>query len=347
MFLQQIGADSRVAELFRPYVKQGLQLGRVSFAGHEQYRIYLESAECDAAPAGRLRWSDDLPAVGDWVAARHVESGLALIEAVLPRQTRFSRRAAGPGISEQVIAANVDLAVVVCGLDGDFNLRRLERYLIQVRESGAAAIVILNKTDLCKSVPERMNEVARLGADTRVIAISAQTTVEPLRAMVRGRTVALLGSSGAGKSTIANGLLAEERQATAAVRPSDSRGRHTTTNRMLLPLPGGGAIIDNPGMRELQLWASQDSLEGVFQDVAGIAGQCRYRDCTHDSEPGCAVRSALESGEIDPTRWLSYRKLEAELRHTLVEQDALAKAAQKKKWKAIHRALRDHPKYRR
>jgi ribosome biogenesis GTPase len=219
--------------------------------------------------------------------------------------------------------------------------------LIQVRESGAAAIVVLNKTDLCKSVPERMNEVARLGADTRVIAISAQATVEPLRAMVRGRTVALLGSSGAGKSTIANGLLAEERQATAAVRPSDSRGRHTTTNRMLLPLPGGGAIIDNPGMRELKLWASQDSLEGVFQDVAEIAGQCRYRDCTHDSEPGCAVRSALESGEIDPTRWLSYRKLEAELRHTLVEQDALAKAAQKKKWKAIHRALRDHPKYRR
>jgi len=347
MFLEQIGADSRVAELFRPYVGQGLELGRVSFAAHEQYRIYLESAECEAAPAGRLRWGDDLPAVGDWVAARHIEPGLALIEAVLPRQTRFSRRAAGRGIAEQVIAANVDLAAVVCGLDGDFNLRRLERYLVLVRESGAEAVVVLNKTDLCNSAAERVDEVARLRAGARIIAMSAQATVEPLRAMVRGRTVALLGSSGAGKSTIVNGLLGGERQATTEVRSSDSRGRHTTTNRMLLPLPGGGAIIDNPGMRELQLWASQDSLEGVFQDVAEIAGQCRFRDCTHESEPGCAVRGALEKGEIDPARWLSYRKLGAELHHTFVEQDALAKAEQKKKWKAIHRALRDHPKYRR
>jgi ribosome biogenesis GTPase / thiamine phosphate phosphatase len=345
MFLEQIGADARVAELFRPYASQGLELGRVSFAAHEQYRIYLESGECEAAPAGRLRWGDDLPAVGDWVATRRVDPGLALIEAVLTRSTQFSRRAAGRGITEQVIAANVDLAAVVCGLDGDFNLRRLERYLILVRESGAAAIVVLNKTDLCESVAERVDAVGRLGAGA--IAMCAQATVEPLRAIVRGRTVALLGSSGAGKSTIANGLLGQERQTTTAVRPSDSRGRHTTTNRMLLPLAGGGALIDNPGMRELQLWASQDSLEGVFQDVADAAGHCRFRDCTHQNEPGCAVRRALESGEIEPARWLSYRKLEVEMRHASLQQDAVAKAAQKKKWKAIHRALREHPKYRR
>jgi ribosome biogenesis GTPase / thiamine phosphate phosphatase len=347
MFLEQIGADSRVAELFRPYVRQGLELGRVSFAAHEQYRIYLESVECDAAPTGRLRWGDELPAVGDWVAARRIERGLVLIEAVLPRRTRFSRRAAGREVTEQVIAANVDLAAVVCGLDGDFNLRRLERYLTLVRESGAAAIVVLNKADVCDSVSERVNEVTRLGADVPVIAICARATVDPLRDMVRGRTVVLLGSSGAGKSTIVNGLLGEERQATAVVREADSKGRHTTTNRMLLPLPGGGATIDNPGLRELQLWASQDSLEDIFQDVAGAAGNCRFRDCTHENEPGCAVQSALESGGIDPARWLSYRKLQAELRHTALEQDARAKAAQKKRWKAMHRALRDHPKYRR
>jgi ribosome biogenesis GTPase / thiamine phosphate phosphatase len=347
MFLEQIGADSRVAELFRPHATEGLELGRVSFAAHEQYRIYLETAECEAAPTGRLRWGDHLPAVGDWVAARRIEPALALIEAVLPRQTRFSRRAAGRGVVEQVIAANVDLAAVVCGLDGDFNLRRLERYLILVRESGAEPIVVLNKADLCESVAERVEDVARLGAGARAIAICAQATVEPLRALIRSRTVALLGSSGAGKSTIANGLLGEERQATAAVRAADSRGRHTTTNRMLLPLPGGGAIIDNPGMRELQLWASPDSLEGVFQDVAKAAGHCRFRDCTHENEPGCAVQRALESGEIDGARWLSYRKLEAELHHASLEQDAHARAAQKKKWKAIHKAMRNHPKYRR
>lgn len=345
MFLEQIGADARVAELFRPHASQGLELGRVSFAAHEQYRIYLESAECEAAPAGRLRWGDDLPAVGDWVAARRVDPGLALIEAILPRSTQFSRLAAGRGITEQVIATNVDLAAVVCGLDGDFNLRRLERYLILVRESGAEAIVVLNKADLYESVAERVDAVARLRVGAPVIAMCAQATVEPLRSIVRGRTVALLGSSGAGKSTIANALLGKERQTIAPVRPADSRGRHTTTNRMLLPLAGGGAIIDNPGMRELQLWASQDSLEGVFQDVSAAAGHCRFRNCTHHNEPGCAVQSALESGEIDPARWLSYRKLEAEMHHTSLEQDALAKTAQKKRWKAIHRALREHPKY--
>ncbi len=347
MFLEQIGADSRVAELFRPHASQGLDLGRVSFAVHEQYRIYLESGEFEAAPAGRLRWGDDLPVVGDWVAARRIERGLVLIEAVLPRRTQFSRRAAGRAAEQQVVAANIDLAAVVCGLDGDFNLRRLERYLTLVRDSGAVVLVVLNKADICETVAERLMAVTRLGADVPVIPLCAQATVEPLREMVRGRTVALLGSSGAGKSTIANGLVGEERQATAAVRAADSRGVHTTTNRMLLPLPGGGAIVDNPGMRELQLWASHDSLEAVFQDIAEAAGNCRFRDCMHQNEPGCAVLAGLGSGEIDSARWLSYRKLEAELRHTALEQDVHAKAVQKKKWKAIHKAMRDHPKYRR
>jgi len=300
MFLEQIGADARVAELFRRHAIEGIELGRMSFAAHELYRIYLETGECEAVPAGRLRWDEGLPAAGDWVAARRIEPALALIEAVLPRRTQFSRRAAGRSVTEQVVAANVDLAAVVCGLDADFNLRRLERYLILARESGAEPIVILNKADLCESVADRMEDVARLGAGARIIALCAQATVEPLRDTVRGRTVALLGSSGAGKSTIANGLLCEERQATAAVRAADSRGRHTTTSRMLLPLPGGGAIIDNPGMRELQLWANQDSLDGVFEEVADAARRCRFRNCTHESEPGCAIEGAIESGEISP-----------------------------------------------
>ena len=225
---------------------------------------------------------------------------------------------------------------MVCWLDGDFNLRRLERYLTLVRDSGAGAIVVLNKADLCESIAERVDAVTRLGAGTQVIAKCAQATVQPLRVFGRGRTVALLGSSGAGKSTIANRLLGEERQATPGVRPADSRGRHTTTNRMLLPVPGGGAISDHPGMRELQLWASQESLEGVFEDIAEAAGHCRFRDCTHQTSRDAALQSALERGEIDPARWRSYRKLEAELEHASLEGDAHAKAAQKKPWKAVH-----------
>lgn len=347
MVLEQIGADARVRELFRPHEAEGVELGRVSFAAHEQYRTYLETGECDAAPAGRLRWSDALPAVGDWVAVRRAGSELTLIEAVLPRRTQFSRRAAGGAVAEQVIAANVDLTVVVCGLDRDFNLRRLERYLVLARESGAEPVVVLNKVDLCEAPAEQVEAVARIAAGARLVVMSARQTVEPLRTLVTGRTVAFLGSSGAGKSTIANGLLREERQATAAVRPADSRGRHTTTARMLMALPEGGAIIDSPGMRELGLWASEESLDEVFQDVSVLAARCRFGDCTHTSEPGCTVRAALESGEMDFSRWQSYRKLEAELRHQRLQQDVHAKAAQKKKWKAIHKAMRDHPKYRR
>jgi ribosome biogenesis GTPase len=345
MFLEQLGADVRVRELFRPYEAAELELGRVSFAAHEQYRVYLEQGEYEAAPAGRLRWEDVLPAVGDWVAARNVGSGLALMEAVLPRRTQFSRRAAGTAHHEQVIATNVDLALVVCGLDGDFNLRRLERYLVLGHESGGETAVILNKADLCDDIAARMEAVARIAPAAQVVPLSAQQSVEPLRELVRGRTVVLLGSSGAGKSTIANGLLGDERLATRAVRASDSRGRHTTTSRMLLPLPGGGAIIDTPGMRELQLWAGEDSLDEVFSEITALAEGCRFSDCTHTGEPGCAVAEALARGDIDASRWDSFRKLGAELRHRQTAQDIPASLAERRKWKAIHKTIRSHPRY--
>jgi ribosome biogenesis GTPase len=347
MFLEQIGADARIRDCMRPYEAVQLELGRVSFAAHEQYRIFLETGECEACPAGRLRFEDVLPAVGDWVAVRPVDPSLALIEAVLPRATQFSRRAAGTAVAEQVIAANVDLALVVCALDRDFNLRRLERYLVLAAESRAETAVVLNKADLCADSAALGEAVRALASGLAILTLSALDSVEPLRPLVRNRTVALLGSSGAGKSTIANGLLGVDRQATRTVRESDSRGRHTTTNRMLLPLPGGGCIVDNPGMRELQLWAGQESLDDVFGEISAIAKQCRFQDCSHTSEPGCAVLAALESGQLDLDRWASYQKLTAELRHRAVEQDIHAKNAQKKKWKAIHKEMRHHPKYRR
>lgn len=359
--LEQIGADPRVRSLLMPYVDAAggdpqLQLARVSGAVHEQYRILLDSStsnnpiECDAVPAGALRWDGELPAVGDWIAARAVEPGLALIDAVLlPRRSLFSRKQPGRGQREQVLAANVDVAVVVTGLDHDFNLRRLERYFVLVAEAGAELVVALTKADLCPASDRlaREAEVRKLaagGAGGAVVALNALESVEPLRPYVAGRTVALFGSSGAGKSTITNSLLGLPLLATQPVRESDSRGRHTTTQRMLLPLPlpGGGAVIDTPGLRELALWASPPALDAVFTDVAALAAQCRFSDCTHTVEPGCAVR-----GAVDPERLGSYRKLEGEISRLERAADPLAALELKRKWKVIHKAQRHHPKYNR
>jgi ribosome biogenesis GTPase len=187
--------------------------------------------------------------------------------------------------------------------------------------------------------------VSGIANGSPVLLLSALRSVEKLRPFTRGKTVVLLGSSGTGKSTISNGLLGEEVQPTSAVREHDSRGRHTTTSRMLIPLPGGGALIDTPGMRELQLWASESSLDDVFAEIRTLAEGCRFGDCTHSSEPECAVLAALETGELDPARWRSYRKLEGEIQHQLRQQDVQAMLAQKKKWKAIHKAQRHHPKH--
>jgi ribosome biogenesis GTPase len=347
VFLENLGADEQVRQLILPYAQQGLELGRICFASHEQYSVYLESGEYTATPSGRLRWDDDLPAVGDWVAARKVDQSFALIEEVLPRRTQFSRAAAGGAVREQVITANIDLAVIVCGLDHDFNLRRIERYLVLAHESGATPVIVLNKADVCDDPITKVAAVQALAPNITVLPLSARQSVDSLRPFTQGKTLALLGSSGAGKSTIANRLLGEVKQETGEVREQDSRGRHTTTSRMLIPLPHGGALIDNPGMRELQLWAGQESLDNVFAEIAVLAEGCRYSDCTHHSEPKCAVLAALASGELDPGRWHSYQKLNAELRYQLRSQNVQAMAAQKKKWKAIHKAMRHHPKYTR
>jgi ribosome biogenesis GTPase / thiamine phosphate phosphatase len=248
------------------------------------------------------------------------------------------------------------------GLDGDYNLRRLERYLVLAAASGAAAMVALNKRDVCPEWPARLAEVQVLTAHS--IALSAHESVAPIAEAVRGRTVVLLGSSGAGKSTIANALVsaraaafggqdlrvlrkAETRQTTQPVRESDSRGRHTTTRRMLIDLPGGGALLDTPGLRELALWAGEDSVDEVFDGIAALARQCRFHDCAHAGEPGCAVSAALETGELDPARFAAWQKLRAEARYHERSVDQRAAAETKRKWKVIHKAMRHHPKYKR
>jgi ribosome biogenesis GTPase len=317
--------------------KEELVRGRVSFGAQEEYRVLLEDAtETAAEPSGALRTYGQLPAVGDWVRVRPV-CEFCLIEEVEARRTAFVRRAAGRVHASQCVAANIDVCFVVCGLDGDFNLRRIERYLVLAWESGARPVVVLNKQDVCADVGAAIDAVRSAAGEAEVVAMSARRSVEPLTPwLLPGITAALLGSSGAGKSTIANALTGGD-IATREVREHDSRGRHTTSASMLMALPGGAWLIDTPGMRELGLLASEPSLDLGFPEIAALAAHCRFGDCRHEQEPGCAVRQALEEGRIPAGRWMSYTKLLREARHHALEADPRAQRAEKQRWKAIHK----------
>ncbi|HTX37704.1 MAG TPA: ribosome small subunit-dependent GTPase A [Bryobacteraceae bacterium] len=353
MFLESIGADAVVFGALQSHAAAGLELGRVAVSHGDRYHLYLESGELEAEPSGSLWYRTEdraaMPVTGDWVAARKVGPGEAIVEAVLPRRTCFSRRAAGTREEQQPVAANIDLVFLVCGLDGDFNLRRLERYLALAVESGVQPVVVLNKSDLCAEADAARAQAAGVAGMAPVVICSARETggIDALRGFLRtGRTVALLGSSGVGKSTIVNRLMGEERMRTREVRLSDSRGRHTTTHRELLPLDSGGALIDTPGMREVQLWAGAESVEQVFGDVASLARNCRYRDCSHTGEPECAVAGALAAGTLAIERWESYRKLRGEAQRHEWLADRVAAQERKRRIKQIHRAARQFYKSR-
>jgi ribosome biogenesis GTPase len=262
---------------------------------------------------------------------------------VLPRRSKFVRKVAGRRVEEQVIAANVDTAFVVMALDGDFNVRRLERYLAQCWESGARSIVILNKADDCGDVSARLAEVEGIAAGALVVAVSALTGdgLDALNSFLgAGQTVVLLGSSGVGKSTLVNHFLRRDAQAVQAVRGSDSRGRHTTTNRELFALPGGALLIDTPGLRELQLWGATDGVEQVFSDIEELAAQCKYGNCGHTTEPGCAVQAAIAQGRLDENRLENQRKLEREQEFLRRKVDPEARQQEKERTKLLHRGAR-------
>ena len=353
MNLVSLGAGPAVFGAFATYAARGLILGRVATAQRDQYRLYTETAELSAEASGALWYgasgAASMPVTGDWVAARVVGPEQGIVEAVLPRHTCFSRRAAGRREERQPIAANIDLLFVVCGLDGDFNLRRLERYLTLAAESGVRPVVVLHKTDVCGQLAARVAETAAVAGGAPIVTSIARTAegVDGLAGFLApGRTVALVGSSGAGKSTIVNRLVGGELLATGAVRASDSRGRHTTTRRELVPLAAGGALVDTPGMRELQLWAGEESVERTFGEIAATAANCRFRDCSHTGEPGCAVAAALAAGEIARARWEGYRKLLAEARRHEQRAGSLAALERKRQLKRIHKAQRKHYKSR-
>jgi ribosome biogenesis GTPase len=346
--LERLGMTEALAEAFAPLGAQGLVPGRV-VAGHTGLlRVHTGDREVLAVPSGSLRHEArgpaDLPAVGDWVALRPPEGGSpAAVQAVLPRRTAFVRRAAGDRPVVQVLASNVDTVFLVMGLDGDFNPRRLERTLVLAWESGAEPVVLLNKADLCPEVEARRAEIQAVarGVPVLVVAAKAGQGLDGLAPwLAPGRTVALLGSSGVGKSTLVNRLLGREKQKTREVRKHDQRGRHATTHRELVPLPGGGLLLDTPGLREIQLWSDGAGLEATFEDVRELAAACRFTDCAHASEPGCAVRTAVEEGRLAAERLASFRKLQAELRALEIREDPFKRREERSRWKAIYKSLR-------
>jgi ribosome biogenesis GTPase len=303
-----------------PVLAAGQRLARVIAQHRNGYRLHDGAGEFQAQPAPRfLRRSTehaDRPAVGDFVVISDTQA--PIIESVLPRRTVLSRAAAGERHQRQIIAANIDTVLVLMGLDGDFNPRRVERYLLLIEGSGARPVVALTKLDKVEGTAssEMRHALASAipGVETHAINAKDRSSVEPLlRYLQLGDTVVLVGSSGAGKSTLTNTLLGVERQATSAVRDHDSRGRHTTTHRALIQLPSGGCLIDTPGMRELKLTGDEELGGASFGDIEELALQCRFGDCTHGNEPGCAVRAALESGTLDTERWQGYLKLRDEL----------------------------------
>ncbi|MBS0363404.1 MAG: ribosome small subunit-dependent GTPase A [Proteobacteria bacterium] len=346
---------------FAPFAARGLAPARVIAQHRGLWRLATDAGETEGRISGRFaheaaalsRNRDGYPVTGDWVAAE-AYADFAVIARVLPRRTAFTRQAAGTGQTAQVVAANIDVALLTASMNADLNLRRLERYLAATYESGAEPVILLTKADLCADPQPLIEAVEAIAFGVPVLAVSAATGegLAALEAWLRpGRTAVLLGSSGVGKSTLVNALAGDARMATAAIRESDAHGRHTTTHRELVALPSGALILDTPGMRELALWQAEGGVEAVFADatdeVARLAEHCRFRDCAHEREPGCAVQAALADGTLDEDRWKSFRKLTRELAHAVRQEDPLARQAERKRWAAIHKAGRARTKAKR
>jgi len=319
--LNRYGWSDVLQQQFSSYAALGLEPARVLIQQRGRYDIMTASGERSATLAGKFAHdaSDGgYPVTGDWVGVSAPKGeGETIIRAVLPRATTFTRREAGPGAPRgQVVAANVDVALLVASLNADLSLRRIERYLASAWESGAMPVVVLTKADMCEDVDERVAEVEAIAFGVPVHAISAITGqgLDAVRAhLAPGRTAVLLGSSGVGKSTLVNALAGKEIMTVRAIRDDDT-GKHTTTHRELILLPDGALILDTPGMRELGLWDAGAGVSTTFADLEALFAQCRFDDCRHKSEPGCAVRAALEDGTLEPSRWESWCKLQKELR---------------------------------
>lgn len=333
------GWTKALAEAFVPFAAEGLVPARVVIQHRARFVLMGAEGEFSAETAGRFLHNTSttgLPVVGDWVAVAYKSSdSVSTIHAVLPRRSQFVRKAAGVVDKPQVVAANFDVVLLTTGLDTDFNLRRIERYLTAAWGTGAQPVVVLTKADLVENVAEMVAQVEAVALGAPVLAVSAPTGLglERLRTFLTpGTTAVMLGMSGVGKSTLVNALAGEARQAVGEVRATDGRGRHTTTHRELVLLPGGALLLDTPGMRELGLWDPGEANAQTFEDVEALARECRFRDCSHVAEPGCAVQAALRSGALAPERLESYRKLDREGAFISRKEDPAASVAHRKLW---------------
>lgn len=364
MTLPSFGWDHFFENAFQPWSAGGFVPARVVLEHRHAYQLVSEHGDLTASCTGRLlheaHGRDGLPAVGDWVvvrlrpdepAAGGAPRRLADIHAVLPRRTKFSRHAAGDARVEQIVAANIDTALLITALDQNYSLRRIERYLAATRESGAEPVVILNKTDLHPDPAAALAEVTAIAGGTVVLALSAMLDrgLEALAPwLLPGRTLALLGSSGVGKSTLINRLLGEEHMATGVISEAVGKGRHTTTHRELMLTPGGALLIDTPGMRELQLWETAAAdIDHTFADITEIAARCRFNDCTHTSEPGCAIQASLDDGSLPWDRWQSWQKLRREQEYAARRASPQLTRQCRDEWKRIHKQARGRMRMKR
>ncbi|MCJ8007843.1 ribosome small subunit-dependent GTPase A [Lederbergia wuyishanensis] len=343
MDLKTLGWNEQFENEFESIKQDGYSVGRVALEHKHLYRVLTESGEVLAEVSGKFQYNaagrGAYPAVGDWVVLSiRMEESRATIHHVLPRKSKFSRNIAGATTEEQIVAANVDTVFIVAALNADFNVRRIERYMLMAWESGANPVIILSKADLCQDIDEKVSETESVAIGVPIHVVSAEQNIglEALSPYIKeGKTVAILGSSGVGKSTLVNTFTGKETLKTGGIREDDARGRHTTTHRELVVLEHGGILIDTPGMRELQLWETDTGLSQGFSDIENLASLCKFRDCGHHNEPGCAVRRAIDQGELDEERYKSYLKLQRELAYLERKEDKQLAQAQKDKWKKI------------